>query len=339
MKKIVSKLALLLMVAVAFTSCSKKAETKVEAVSTTSTEKAVVLKLNHVMSNNDPAHAAFVQLAKNVTERSNGSLEIQVYSNSELGSNKDNLEQIKNGARIISVADSALMADYIADYSIMNGPFLYQSTDDLEKLYNSDWHKSIEKESSSKGIKILAMDWYFGKRHIISKNPITSVDDLDGLKIRVPSATMWVETMKAMGATPTALQWSEVYSGLEQGVVEAAEAPLSTLYTSKLYEAGKNIALTGHFYGLIGLEMSQKVWDSLSENQQTILVDEIHKQGAIYSQSVLDSEAGWREKLEAEGVTFYDVDNDAFAKKSASVYTKFPKWSAGLYEKVKSAMK
>lgn len=339
MRKVVSKLALLLMVTVALTSCSKKAETKNDVVSTTNTEKTVVLKLNHVMSNNDPAHASFVELAKNVKERSNGSIEIQVYSNSELGSNKDNLEQIKNGASLISVADSALMADYIADYSIMNGPFLYKSTDNLEKLYNSDWHKSIEEISSSKGIKILAMNWYFGKRHIISKNSIKTVEDLDGLKIRVPSATMWVETMKAMGATPTALQWSEVYSGLEQGVVEAAEAPLSTLYTSKLFEAAKNISLTGHFYGLIGLEMSQKVWDSLSENQQTILVEEIHKQGAKYSKSVLDSEAMWREKLEAEGVTFYDVDNEAFAKKSESVYTKFPKWSAGLYEEVKAAMK
>lgn len=85
--------------------------------------------------------------------------------------------------------------------------------------------------------------------------------------------------------------------------------------------------------------MSQKVWDSLSENQQTILAEEIHKEGAKYSQSVLASETGWREKLEAKGVTFYDVDTDAFAKKTESVYTKFPKWSAGLYEEVKSAMK
>lgn len=339
MKKIVFGVAVVGLIFLSLTSCSKgSSEVKSTEVSKSSEEK-VVLKLNHVMSNNDPAHESFVELAKNVNERSGGSLEIQVYSNSELGSNKDNLEQIKNGAKLISVADSALMADYIADYSIMNGPFLYQSNDDLQKLYNSSWHKEIEKNSSEKGIKILAMNWYFGKRHIISKNPIKSVDDLDGLKIRVPSATMWVETMKALGATPTTLQWSEVYSGLEQGVVEAAEAPLSTLYTSKLFEAAKNIALTGHFYGLIGLEMSQEVWDSLSENQQKILEEEIQKQGQKYSQSVLNSEAEWKAKLEEEGVKFNSVDTEAFAKKAESVYTKFPKWSPGLYEEVKSFMK
>lgn len=334
-----------------FTACKSNEQEKGTSVKKTETvknekesdreevEKKVVLKLSHVMSNNDPANAAFEQLAKNVSERSNGSIEIQVYANSELGSNKDNLEQIKNGANIISVADSALMADYLPDYGIMNGPFLYKSTEDLQKLYNSKWHADIEEKCAEKGFKILAMNWYFGQRHIISKVPVETVEDLKGMKIRVPSATMWVETMKALGATPTTLQWSEVYSGLEQGVVEAAEAPLSTIYTSKLHEAAKNISLTGHFYGIIGLEMAQSIWESLSKNQQTILEEEIQKQGEKYSAEVLAADGEWKKKLEDEGVTFYEVDNDAFAEKSKSAYNQFPEWSDNLYDTVIEFMK
>lgn len=346
MKKIALLLALMMM----FSACGSKAPAASSDAGASqpaasasqpaqSEQEHVLLKLNHVQSNTDPAHAAFEELAKNVMERSNGTLEIQVYANSELGSNKDNLEQIKNGANIIANADPALMADYVPDYSVMNGPFLFKSNDDLQKLYNSAWHDGIEEKCSEQGIKVLAMNWYFGERHIISKKPVQTPADLKGMKVRVPSATMWAETMKAMGAVPTTLQWSEVYSGLEQGVVEAAEAPLSTIYTSKLQEAAKNVSLTGHFTGIIGLEMSQQIWDSLSDEHKTILTEEVAKQGEKYSAGVIADEESWKQKLIDEGVTVHEVDRAPFAEAAKAAYDKFPEWTPGLYETVQEALK
>ena len=99
-------------------------------------DKLIVLKLNHVQSNTDPVQEAFLQLSDLVKERSGGSIEIQVYANSELGSNKDNLEQVANGASIIAVGDTGFLADYVPDIGIMNGPFLYGSYDDC-LLYTS----------------------------------------------------------------------------------------------------------------------------------------------------------------------------------------------------------
>lgn len=315
-------------------------ETKEEAQAPAASEdKPVILKLNHVQSNTDPVQQAFLDLADMVKERSNGSIEIQVYANSELGSNKDNIEQIVSGASLIAVGDTGFLADYVPDLGIMNGPFLYGSYDDLLKLSHSQWYGEMEEACSEKGIKMLAMNWYFGERHIISKKPINTPDDMKGLKIRVPSNTMWTATMESLGAAPTTIQWSEVYSALDQGVVDAAEAPLATIYTSKLQEAAKNIAMTGHFTGIIGLEMSQQVWDSMSENQQNILAECIEEEGKIYSEGVIASEQEWREKLEAEGVTFTDVDRAPFKDACTSVYTKFPEWSDGLYERVAEEMK
>lgn len=302
-------------------------------------EKAVVLKLNHVQSNTDPVQEAFLQLADMVKERSNGSIEIQVYANSELGSNKDNLEQVANGASIIAVGDTGFLADYVPDIGIMNGPFLYGSYEDLLKLTESGWYGQMEDACSKQGIKLLAMNWYFGERHIISKKPINTPSDMKGLKIRVPSNTMWTATMESLGAAPTTIQWSEVYSALDQGVVDAAEAPLATIYTSKLQEAAKNIAMTGHFTGIIGLEMSQSVWDSMSASQQSVLEECIKEVGMTYSENVIASEQEWREKLESEGVVFTDVDREPFREASASVYTKFPEWSDGLYDTILEAMK
>ncbi|MEM1484300.1 C4-dicarboxylate TRAP transporter substrate-binding protein [Oscillospiraceae bacterium PP1C4] len=334
------KIALILAMVMTLSACGSKqadpasSSSSTDSASSQNGQKPVVLKLNHVMSNTDPAHTAFEELAAMVGEKSGGTLEIQVYGNAELGSNKDNLEQIKSGAKLITVADGALMADYVPDYSIMHGPFLYASNENLQTLYNSEWHDKIEQASSEQGIKVLAMNWYYGKRHIISKKPIKTPSDIKGMKVRVPSAAMWVKTMEAMGAVPTVLQWSEVYSGLEQGVVEAAEAPLATIYTSKLHEAAKNVTLTGHFVGIIGLEMSQQVWDSLSPEHQSILTESIDVVGKSYSESVMAAEEKWKQKLEAEGVTLYEVDQQQFVDATQSVYGQFPEWSKDLYQNV-----
>ena len=144
--------------------------------------------------------------------------------------------------------------------------------------------------------------------------------------------------MESLGAAPTTIQWSEVYSALDQGVVDAAEAPLATIYTSKLQEAAKNIAMTGHFTGIIGLEMSQDVWDSMSAGQQAVMEECIKEVGESYSNSVIASEKDWRAKLEAEGVVFTDVDREPFKEACASVYSKFPEWSEGLYETIEASM-
>lgn len=326
-------LSLMLVGAMAFGQGSTE-----QSVSGNTQEKKVLLKLNTVMSNTDPCVDAFKELAENVGKASNGSIEIQVYANSELGSNKDNLEQASAGANIIAVADPAQVADYAPDYSVMYGPFLFKSNDDLQKLYHSEWHNEIVQQVAKKGIRVLAMNWYFGERHIISKKPIKTPEDLKGVKFRVVNAPMWIETFKALGAAPTSLQWSEVYSGLQQGVVDAAEAPLSTIYTSSLWEAAKNVSLTGHFTGIIGLEMSEKVWQGMSQNQQKILMSEIEKEGAKYSKGVIDSENEWKKKLEEAGCTVYEVDRNLFAEKASSTYSKFPEWTPGLYERIKGIL-
>ena len=217
---------------------------------------------------------------------------------------------------------------------------LFRSRDfkGIQKLAGSSWHKEMERQSSEKGIKILAMDWYFGSRNVISGKVIKTPEDMKGMKIRVPPNKVWIETIKAMGGSPTVLQWSEVYSGLAQGVVDGAEAPLSTIFGSKLQETRKNIALTGHFKAIVGLQMSQKLFDSMAKEQQDLLTDEVKKHGIIASERVAGSEAEWRKKLEAQGVAFNDVDSAAFEKACEAFYKQFPEWTPGLYDKVRKAL-
>jgi TRAP-type transport system periplasmic protein len=299
-----------------------------------------VLKVSHVLPTSEPIHQALVMMAERIIDRTEGIVDVQVYPNSELGNNKDNLEQIRQGANIIAIADPGYLADYVIDYGIMNGPFLYSDYTEIAKLADSKWHAEMVAQCSEKGLKVLAMDWYFGSRNIISNEIIKTPQDIKskGMKVRVPPNKMWIETIKAMGGAPTTLQWSEVYSGLAQGVVDAAEAPLSTIYGSKLQESKNRIALTGHFKAIVGLTMSQAYFDKMPSDIQQIVQEEVDRAGIEATKMVADSESEWQKKLEADGVTFNTVDVAAFQDACASVYTQFPDWTPGLYDRIKKEM-
>jgi len=299
----------------------------------------VILKIAHVLPVNEPIHQELLVMARQIEQRSEGTLEIQIYPNSELGSNKDNLEQILRGANLITVADPGYVGDYLPDYTIMNGPYLYRGFDDIQKLAQSEWQETMKRRAEEKGIKILAMDWYFGPRHFLSDKPIRTPADLKNLKVRVPPNAIWIETIRAMGGLPTLMQWSEVYTGLAQGVVDAVEAPLSSLYGTRLYEVKKHISLTAHFHAIAGLQISKRVFDSLTARQQTILLEEVDAAGRRVSREVQESETRWRSKLEQQGVQFHEADAEAFRTACREVYDKFPDWSAGLYEQVQAALK
>ncbi|WHH56936.1 TRAP transporter substrate-binding protein DctP [Petroclostridium sp. X23] len=114
--------------------------------------KKVELKISHVLPNTEPIHEELVNMAAHIKERSNGTLIVQVYPDSELGNNKDNLEQAMRGANIVTVADPGYMADCIPDYGIMDGPFLYDDYKDIQKLAASAWHQEMVKASAENGI-------------------------------------------------------------------------------------------------------------------------------------------------------------------------------------------
>lgn len=286
---------------------------------------ALELKISHVLPTNETVHEMLLEMGKELETKSNGFFKVNVYANSELGNNKDNLEQIRRGANIVGILDAGFLADYVPAYGAFGGPFLFKDWKELANLGKSPWHQKLTQEVAAKGVKVLSMDWFFGRRSIISGKKIVTPADLAGMKVRVPPNKVWIDTITAMGGSPTVLQWSEVYSALSQKVIDAAEAPLSTIYGSKLQEVHKNISLTNHFTAHTGLVMSQKIWDSIPAEHQKLLQEEVDKWGVKCSARTAEREGEWRKKLESEGVVFNDVDLDAFSKACAVVYEN-PAW-------------
>jgi TRAP-type C4-dicarboxylate transport system substrate-binding protein len=151
---------------------------------------------------------------------------------------------------------------------------------------------------------------------------------------------MWIETFKAMGARPTTVQWSEVYNALQQNVVAAAEAPLGSLWGSKLQETRKVISTTGHFTAFTMWPMNINYFNKLPADVQKVLLEEGFKAGAEQTRLTLALQDDYISKFKAAGVTFVtDVDTAAFQKVTGPVYKAFPKWTPGLHETVMNALK
>jgi len=297
-------------------------------------------RVAHVVAPTEPMNIAAEHFAKLVEERSGGRIEVEVFPAGQLGGNVEIAEQVRLGAPIIHITDPGYLSDFVPDFGVLNGPYLVDDPADFMKVLVSDWYRGlVDDMAQNHRTRVLSMGWFFGNRHIIANKPVRTLADLENLAVRVPPNVMWIETFKALGARGTTLDWPEVYSGLANGVVDAAEAPLSSLYGSKLYESAKTISLTGHFTAFSGPVMHEDVYRSMPDDLRAIVDEAAVEAGVFMTDLVKERTADFRRMLEAEGVTFIeDVDIPAMRAATASVYSAFPKWSPGVYDTVRAIL-
>lgn len=297
------------------------------------------LRFAHSLSTSEPAHLAAEFFAKNVAARTGGRVQVQVFPSEQLGSGKDVNEMIRQGANVMNITDPGYLSDFVPDIGVLNGPYLIKEPADYTRLLASDWYKATEKKLEAAGFKLVMANGFFGQRHLIADKPVRKPEDMSGMTVRVPPNTMWIETFKAMGARPTTVQWSEVYSALQQNVVAAAEAPLGSLWGSKLHETRKTISMTGHFTAFVMWPINARYFAKLPADVQQVLIEEGAKAGDEMTRLTLELQRDYTDKFKAAGVTFVEVDLPAFQAATAPVYGVFPKWSAGLHETVLAALK
>ena len=169
-----------------------------------------VFKLSNVFTNEQPLNVTLREVADNINKRTNGAIEIQIYPNGEIATYKDGIEQVRAGAYFISNEDPSYMADYVPDYNALVGPMLYNNMEEYTAMCHSDFANDLNKKAEDNGMKVLALDYGFGFRHICANKPVRNPKELSGMKLRVPKSNLWIETLSAMGANPIPMAWSEV---------------------------------------------------------------------------------------------------------------------------------
>jgi tripartite ATP-independent transporter DctP family solute receptor len=282
-----------------------------------------VLKFNHVLGAKEPYHQGFLNWGKAVEERTKGGLKIEVFHSAQLGVEEDIIEQIRAGANIGQNTDSARMGNYVPGIAIMNGPYFAENLDEVAKLQNAPTIKGFLDDLANKhGLKVLSFSWVQGYRHFFTNKPIRTPEDLKGLRIRTPPAPIWQESVRALGATPVALAFGDMYPALQQGVMDGVELVYNNIPAGRFYEVLKYVSETRHIM-LVNFEVISAKWfNALPPDYQTILVEECDKAGIATSKLIMDKlEKDVKQDLIKRGMTVVDnVDLAAFKKAGDRAY-------------------
>jgi len=364
MKLVKTLLALLLTLALALsvfgcasttTSASEATEAPAEETATTTesteapaTEAAktptYVLKLCHEQTDGDPIDLGCDKWAELVSERTNGDVEIQVYPSSQLGVKADLIEMMLLGQNVCTIADGSYLMDYVPDFGVVMGPYLFTDWDLMYKLTASDWWAEEEAELYDQGLVIASTNWIYGDRQLMTNKPITSLDDLKGMKIRVPNNDISVTMFNLLGAAATPMALSEVYTSLSQGVVDGVENPLTTLYNNNFQEVCKYVTLTSHQMTFSNFIVGVQFWESLPEEYQQI-IKECGEEAAEYNNEKYDEQSQLMiEKLEAAGCTISELSPEnlaAFKEAVVALYQDYESngtWTPGLYDRIQQIL-
>ena len=280
-----------------------------------------VLNVNTALTTDDPMYAGLERMKANVEKRSAGKLQIRIFPGSQLGKDEDVLEQARAGANVAVLVDGGRLAPFVKEFGIMGAPYLVDNFDQVLRLQQSALFKGwVEKLRGAANLQVLSFDWFQGHRHMLTNVPVKVPADLKGVRVRTPGAPVWLETVRAMGATPTGMPWSEVYSALQTRVIDGAEAQHPAVYGARLYEVVKIITKTEHIYLITGIVTSRAWFDKLPADQQAILSEESFAAGKWASEKTLESLADYEKKLKEKGVTIAEIDKTPFRNATAGVY-------------------
>ena len=284
--------------------------------------KTFTIKFNHVLGPREPYHEGFLNWAKRVEERTKGGLKMDVFHSAQLGKEEDIIEQIRQGANVGQNTDAARMGNYVPGIAVMNGPYFAETLEDVDKLHKSKTVIGWQDELASKhGLKVVCFNWVQGYRHFFTNKPVKTPADLAGLRIRTPPAPIWQESIRALGAAPVAMNFGDMYPGLQQRAIDGVELVYNNIPGGRFYEVLKYANETKHIMLINFQVISAAYFNSMPAEYQTALVEECQKAGAETSQRIVKLEAEVKEQLKGRGMTVVeDVDLAAFRKAGDKAY-------------------
>lgn len=261
-----------------------------------------------------------VEVKKRLEET--GLFEVEVFFSGALGGTDDVLEQGLQGVPVVSMSDPGRLATYVKDFGIIQMPYILEDPDDLDKLVESDLYKSWEKQFEDHGIKLIASNWYNGPRNFVLNDEVNKPEDLQGKKIRTIGSEIFVNSINAMGAIATPMEWSEVYPSIQQGAIDGCEAQTPSVYPTRLYEICKYINKTEHFQLITCPVMGLDVFNSWPEEAQETFMKVFKEVGTENRKIVGETIKEFEDAMKEEGMIIREVDKQPFIDAVQPVYEK-----------------
>ncbi len=236
-------------------------------------QQPIVIKFSHVVAADTPKGKAAEMFAKKAAELTGGKVKVEVYANSTLYKDKEEMEALQLGAVQMLAPSLAKFGPLgVKEFEVFDLPFIFNGYDDLHKVTTGAVGKQLLAKLEPKGIRGLAF-WDNGFKSFSANSPIKTPADLKGKKMRIQSSKVLEEQMRSVGSMPQVMAFSEVYQALQTGVVDGTENPISNLYTQKMHEVQKHLTLTDHGYLGYAVIVNKKFWDGLPADIRKQLED------------------------------------------------------------------
>ncbi|WP_203333694.1 TRAP transporter substrate-binding protein [Planococcus beigongshangi] len=274
-------------------------------------EKVITMKAGVGLNDQHPQYKALLKFKEEVEKNSNGQMIVETYHSGQLGDDKQMIENLQLGSQEITIPSTAPLANFVPEFNIFNFPFLFPNTEVADSVLDGEFGTNLLTKLDESNLVGLNY-WEEGFYNITNnERPIESVEDLKGLKIRTMENKILLDVFKELGANPTPMAFGEVYSSLQQGVVDGQTNPPSQIYEAKFHETQKYMSATNDFYGVWVFLVSKEFYEGLNEEQQKIIKDASMNARDFERQETRNSEQEYVEKLQEEGIEYNTVSPEA----------------------------
>ncbi len=248
-------------------------------------QQPIVIKFSHVVAKDTPKGLAAEHFAKKAEELTKGKVKVEVYANSTLYKDKEEMEALQLGAVQMLAPSLAKFGPLgVKEFEVFDLPYIFDDYNDLHKVTQGPVGQQLLSKLEPKGIRGLSY-WDNGFKSFSLNSPIKVPADLKGKKMRIQSSKVLEEQMRALGALPQVMAFSEVYQALQTGVVDGTENPISNLYTQKMHEVQKHLTLTDHGYLGYAVIVNKKFWDGLPADVRGQL-ETAMKESSVYANKI-----------------------------------------------------
>jgi tripartite ATP-independent transporter DctP family solute receptor len=301
---------ILMVLAFNLTGCSKKSD-------------VIELKIGHSLDVEHPVHKAMLFMAEKLKEKSGGKVILRVYPGEQLGSEREMIEQVQMGLLDMTKVSTSPLESFIPSFSIFSVPYLFRDKEHLWNVLNGPVGERLKKAGD--GVQLMGLCYYdAGSRSFYTKTkPILTPADLEGMKIRVQESKTSMQMIKELGASPTPIAWGELYTSLQQGVVDGAENNPPSFYLSGHYEVCKYYSLDEHTMIPDIVLVSMKTWNKLPANVQQIIQEAADESVEYQKQLWKETRENALKTVQEHGVKLFYPDKAPFREKVKPMYDSY----------------
>lgn len=292
-------------------------------------QQPIVIKFSHVVAANTPKGRTAEYFKKLVEERTRGAVKVEVYHNSVLYKDKEEMEALQIGAvHMLAPTPGKFGPLGVREFELLDLPFLFDNLDEEHKVTQGPIGRQLLDRLESRGIVGLAF-WDNGFKEMTANRPLHKPEDLKGLKMRIQSSKVIEAQMRAVGALPQVMTFSEIYQGLQTGVVDGQENPTSNIYSSKFHEVQKYLTMTDHGYHGYAVITNKKFWNELPPDIRATLEGAVKEATVFFNNSAKKDNDDALEDIRKSGktqiITLTPAERLAWKRAMAKVHQEWGK--------------